>query len=217
MDIKKFKGAIFDLDGTLLDSIHVWHNVDKAFFAKRNLPLTADYIDAIKNMHFPTAAVYTKERYNLPESTEGIMKEWYDLCFEAYENHILLKDGAYEFLQMLCKNGIKIAYATANEEKLCRAALTKNGVWDLFSACAYVSETKVDKSQPDVYLLASERLRLEPSECIVFEDILQGILGAEKGGFATCGVYDDSSLKDKEEIFRNADYYINSFSELLYK
>lgn len=217
MDIKQFKGAIFDLDGTLLDSMHVWHNVDKAFFEKRSLPLTADYIEAIKNMHFPTAAVYTKERYNLPESTDEIMKEWCDLCFEAYENDILLKDGAFEFLKNLYDNGIKIAYATANEENLCYAVLTKNGVWELFSAHSYVGETKVDKSEPDVYLLAAERLGLKPEECIVFEDILQGVLGAKKGGFSVCGVYDSSSEKQRDEIIENADYYINSFAELLYK
>ncbi len=210
-----FKGAVFDLDGTLLDSMSVWTDVDKEFFRRRKIEMPDDYQREIKNMHFPTAAEYTKERFSLPDSTDDIMREWHELCFEAYQNHIKLKDGAFEYLTMLKSKGIKIAYATASNEALCRAVLTSNGVWEYFTEKAYVEEVGKNKSEPDVYILAAERLGLSPSECVVFEDIYQGVCGAKKGGFTVCGVFDSCSDEEKDEIQRAADFYITSFKELL--
>lgn len=210
-----FKGAIFDLDGTLLDSMSVWHEVDSKFFKRHGLEMPDNYQDAVKNMHFPTAAQYTKNRFSLSETTDEIMAEWCELCYEAYESQIKLKNGALEFLTKLYKNDVKIAYATANEEKLCKAVLGSNRVWDFFSARAYVSETGKSKAEPDVYLLAAERMGLLPSECAVFEDILQGVKGAKKGGFTVFGVYDESNIGDMEEIKGSADFYITDFEELL--
>ncbi|MCH5191223.1 MAG: HAD family phosphatase [Oscillospiraceae bacterium] len=212
---RQIKGAIFDLDGTLLDSMAVWHDVDVQFFSRRNIEMPADYQEKIKNMHFPSAAEYTKARFSLPDSIQSIIDEWRSLCFEAYQNHIRLKDGANEFLHTLHENGVKIAYATASEEQLCSAVLTSNNVIELFSAKAYVEEAGKSKAHPDVYLLASERLGLKPSECMVFEDILQGVRGAKKGGFPVCGVYDSCSKSEAEEIKRVSDLYITSFWELL--
>ena len=85
----------------------------------------------------------------------------------------------------------------------------------MFDTYAYLHETKSDKCEPDVYLLACERLGLPPADCIVFEDILPGIKGAKKGGFKVCGVYDSFSQKDTAEIIKVADYYIKSFEEIL--
>lgn len=217
MEIRNFKGAIFDLDGTLLDSMHIWHDVDVEFFRRRNIPFTTDYVEVIKNMHLPAAAVYTKEKYNLQESTDEIVKEWLDLCAEAYLSDVPLKECVYEYLELLHSKGIRMAFATASEKVVCEKTLKKHGIFDFFSDCAYVSEINIGKTEPDIYLLAAERIGVKPSECIVFEDIIEGILSAKSAGFITCGVYDKSSEKDKEEIRKIADYYINSFEEILYK
>ncbi len=215
MDIKNFKGAIFDLDGTLFDSVGIWKDVDIAFFEKRNIPMPDDYQDCIKDMHFRTMAIYTKERFNLPDDINHIMDEWCELCYEEYEKKIPLKECAKEFLEKLKSNNIKLAFATANTTELSEICMKSNGIFDLFLTGAYLHETKSDKSAPDVYLLACERLGLSPSECIVFEDILPGVKGAKKGGFTVCGVYDKFSEKDRTRICEIADYYIKSFKELL--
>lgn len=215
MNIKQYKGAIFDLDGTLLDSMHIWHDVDVEFFRRRNLEVTKEYVDVIKNMHLPAAAVYTKEKYNIKESTEEIVNEWLELCAEAYLSSVDLKPGVFDFLKILYENGIKMAFATASEKQVCEDTLKRHGIFDFFSASAYVSEINIGKTEPDIYLLAAQRIGVDPSECIVFEDIIEGIKGAKKGGFITCGVYDKSSAKDEAEIRNLADYYINSFEELL--
>ena len=98
MDLKSFKGAVFDLDGTLLDSMHVWENVDRNFLEKRGIQVPDDYNQAVKNMYFPTAAKYTKERFGLSESEEEIMKEWTLLCLSAYRTQVRLKAGVFEYL-----------------------------------------------------------------------------------------------------------------------
>lgn len=214
MDLK-FKGAIFDLDGTLLDSMHIWHDVDVKFFSRRGLTVTKEYVDIIKNMHLPAAAVYTKEKYNIKESAEEIIEEWLQLCREAYLTNVKPKNGVYEYLKMLYEKGVKLAFATASEKIVCEQTLKNHGVFDFFTASAYVSEINIGKSEPDIYLLASERIGVPPCDCIVFEDIIKGIRSAKKGGFMTCGVFDKSSEKDEDEIRKIADYYIKSFEEIL--
>ena len=215
MDIKKFKGAIFDLDGTLFDSMGIWKDVDLAFFERRNMIMPDDYQESIKDMHFKTMAIYTKERFNLPDDINNIMDEWCDLCFDEYENKIGLKDGVYDYLISLKDKGIKLAFATANTTELSEVCLKSNDIFTLFDTGTYLHETTSDKCEPDVYLLACERLGLSPDECVVFEDILPGVRGAKKGNFTVCGVYDRFSEKDADEIKKIADYYINSFKELL--
>ena len=215
MNIKNFKGAIFDLDGTLFDSMGIWKEVDIAFFRNHGMRMPSDYQDKIKDMHFRTMAIYTKERFKMRSSIESIMDEWCELCYDKYANEVPLKAGVKEFLDLLKENGIKIAFATANTTQLSEVCLKNNEIFDYFDTGAYLHETLTDKSDPDVYLLASERLGLAPSECIVFEDLLAGINGAVKGGFAVCGVYDKHSRKDTRYIKQIADYYINSFEELL--
>ena len=215
MDIRNFKGAIFDLDGTLFDSMGIWRDVDLAFFERRNMVMPDDYQECIKDMHFKTMAIYTKERFNLPDDINDIMDEWCGLCFDEYENKIGLKDGVAEYLRKLKDYGIKLAFATANTTELSEVCLKSNKIFELFDTGAYLHETQSDKCEPDVYLLACERLGLSPADCIVFEDILPGVEGAKKGGFTVCGVYDEFSEKDKDEICKIADYYIKSFKEFL--
>ena len=215
MGLKEFKGAIFDLDGTLLDSMHIWHDVDVEFFRRRNLEVTKEYVDIIKNMHLPAAAVYTKEKYNIKENVEEIVDEWLELCANAYLTDVEMKAGVFEYLKMLHDKGVKIAFATASEKVVCEQTLKKHGIFDFFSASAYVSEINIGKTEPDIYFLAAQRIGVKPQDCIVFEDIIEGIRGAKKGNFITCGVFDKSSAKDEDEIRNTADYYIKSFEELL--
>ncbi len=217
MEVKGFKGAIFDLDGTLLDSMHIWHDVDEEFFRRRGLKVSSEYVQIIKNMHLKAAAVYTKEKYNIKESVDEIVDEWLELCAQGYLNNVDLKPGAYEYLKSLHKNNIKLAFATASEKVVCEDTLKKHGIFDLFDSYAYVSEINIGKSEPDIYLLAAERIGLKAEDCIVFEDIIEGVKSAKKGGFAVCGVYDKSSEKDIDVIKENADYYIKSFEDILYK
>ena len=102
----EIKMIIFDLDGTLLDSLKIWKDVDINFFAKRNLEMPSDYGQKIAHMGLEKASQYTKERFNLPESPEEILKEWEDAVYFEYANNVVLKDYAKEFLEIWKKREV---------------------------------------------------------------------------------------------------------------
>ncbi|MDD2955797.1 MAG: HAD family phosphatase [Oscillospiraceae bacterium] len=212
-----FKGAIFDLDGTLLDSMGVWRKIDVDFLAQRGLAVPDDYIRAITAMHYQLAAEYTIQRFGLRESPEAVVEEWNRMAQEAYARDVLLKPGARRYLEKLRREGVRIAAATASAEGLYLPALRHNGVEGFFDAFTTVTEVPRGKGFPDIYLLAAQKLGLEPGECAVYEDILAGIRGAKDGGFYAVGIYDRHSDYEWEEIRRLADLSVTGWEELLDK
>ena len=191
-------GAIFDLDGTLLDSMGVWRKIDEDFLGKRGFVVPDDYLVAITSKNFDAAAEYTKERFNLPES-----------------NEVKLKAGVIDYLKQLKAEGIKIAAATSSDERLFRPCLTHCGIMKYFDAFTVTQEVKRGKGFPDVYQLAAEKLSLKPEQCVVYEDILKGVEGAKMDDFYVVGVEDIHSSYEKNEIMQLSDRYILSFEELL--
>ena len=118
-------------------------------------------------------------------------------------------------MKKLHDDGVKIAIATSGYEELCRKAFIRLGVWQYIDACAFSSEVGVNKSNPDVYLLAAKRIGIPPEECTVFEDIVTGIGGAKKGGFKTCAIYDETNVDDTEKLKQLSDCYITGWKDLL--
>lgn len=211
MDQKGIKGAIFDLDGTLVDSMGVWHRIDDEFLGRRGFPADETYKQAVKTMKYETAAHYTIERYHLSESPEEVMAEWDAMALHEYRYHIKCKPGAAEFLQDLKAKGMKLALATVSHRGLLEAVLKGNEIYELFDVLTDVSQVSRGKEEPDLYLFAADQMGLEPEECMVFEDVLLGINSAKRGGFYTCGVKDHSSEAEEQEIRQIADCFVESF------
>lgn len=215
IQLSNIKAAIFDLDGTLLDSMGVWDEVDRKFFNMHGLPMQDDYQQAVKNMHFPEAAQYTIEKYKIPKSPEAIIDEWMTLATDIYTNEVSLKPYAKEYLHTLAGKGVKLGIATSSRKELYTPVLMRSGVYPLFSTIVHTEEVSRGKGYPDLYLETARRLNVLPFECAVFEDIILGIKGAKNGGFITVGVYDKFSGCDEYALKREADYYLRSFSEML--
>lgn len=209
------RGAIFDVDGTLLDSMNVWWKVLVDFFAENNAVLSDEEAMKYYDMTLDDSIPLMKKRLNLSVSVEEIEKEIKRRAAYAYAKEVPLKQGAGEYLKKLHSEGVKTAIATSGYEELCKTAFERLGVWKYIDACAFSSEVGVDKANPDVYLLAAERIGAEPCECIVYEDILKGIGGAAKGGFKTCAVYDDTNASETEALKQLADHYITGWTDLL--
>lgn len=213
--LKQIKGAIFDLDGTILDSMDVWGDIDRKFFENRKIKMPDDYIESVNSMSFSETARYTAERFHLQDTPEELMNQWTEMSKNAYAHEIRLKSGVMEYLTQLSKAGVKLGVATTLESELFIPALKNNGIYRLFSAFTSVKEVSRGKDFPDIYLETAKRLNMKPKECAVFEDICLGIRGANAGGFLTVGVYDRFAALEEETIRREADLYIRSFIELL--
>ncbi|MBW3087790.1 HAD family phosphatase [Bifidobacterium sp. 82T24] len=208
------KGAIFDLDGTLLDSMHVWTDVDNEFLHSRGFDVPRDYADSIAHMSFDGCARYTIERFGLPDTPEELMDEWNRMAFEAYSTTVPLKPHAGEYLRHLKATGTRLAVATSLPPNFREPVLRRLGVFDLFDALCSVDDVgHVSKDHPDVYLYAAERIGVEPHDCTVFEDILVGIRAVKSVGMTAWAMYDASSATHWPQIRKVADGVMHDFDE----
>ena len=212
--LKQIKGAIFDLDGTLLDSLGAWSEIDRRFFEKLGIAPPPDYSQAVKNLYLKEAAHYTIERFQLNESPDAIVAEWKQMTQIFYDCEVALKPYAKAYLQTLHARGVRLGIATSSSPELFFPALKRGGVANLFTATVTSDEVGCGKSSPDVYLEAARRLEVTPNECAVFEDIPTAVKSARSAGFYTVAVFDKLSAHEEPVLRRESDLFIRSFSEL---
>ena len=208
------KAAIFDLDGTLLDSMGVWDQVDIDFLGKRGIEVPPDYMIKVSSMQVQQIAEYTIARFGLKDTPEGLMQEWDDMARVAYSTTVEAKPGALDYLRDLKSAGVKMGVATSLPPQLREPALRHVGMLDMFDDIVSVDDANdVGKDQPDVYLLAAERLGAKPVDCTVFEDLLVGIKSAKSVGMKVWAMHDDSSDADWPEICDIADGVLFDFHD----
>lgn len=213
-----FEAAIFDLDGTLLESMYVWKRVDEVFFEKRGMTAPEDYGRALAGKSYRESAEYTIERFGLPESWQEIVKEWTDQAVFEYAENVPLKEGAREYLHLLKSCGVKLAVATALPEYLYKPCLENLGVIDLFDALCSTDDTGGrGKAMGEVYLLAAEKIGMPPERCAVFEDVPEGIAGALRAGMRAYAVLDEAGAYFHNEMVRLAHFSFASYHEILPK
>lgn len=214
--LNNIKAAIFDLDGTLVDSMGLWEKIDIDYLNMIGYEKPNNLKEEINHLSFQQTAVYFKERFSIDDSLEVIMNTWHTMAYSEYKNNVKLKNGAKEFLLSLKNKGIKIGLATSNSTPLLEVCLKANGIYDLFDAITITAETKRDKSFPDVYLLSAKKLNTNPENCIVFEDILPAVQGAKSAGMKVVAVDDTFVTKeDKENLKLEAHYYIENYTEII--
>ena len=209
------QAVIFDLDGTLIDSMWMWKQIDIDYLARHGHPLPEDLQDCIEGMSFSETAVYFKERFGLSDSLDVIKTDWNRMAYNIYVNDVPLKPGALEFLQYLKKKGIRTGIATSNSKELLMAVLKSLGIAEYFDELHTSCEVAKGKPAPDIYLLVAEKLGVAPDKCLVFEDIMQGILAGKAAGMKVCAIKDEFSLKQEAEKQEAADWFINGFDEIM--
>lgn len=209
------KGVLFDLDGTLIDSMWVWKEVDEKYVHKYGLKEPEGFYQTIEGMSFmETARYYQKTFPQLNRTPEEIGKEWFQMVEAIYEKEVTLKKGAGEFLARLKQHGIKIGIATSNIRELAESVLEAQKVLAYFDVICTSGEVNAGKPEPDVYLKAAEKLKLKPQECLVFEDVPNGILAGKRAGMKVCAVEDSFTSDVWEEKKKLADYAIKDYTEL---
>jgi HAD superfamily hydrolase (TIGR01509 family) len=212
--LKNISAAIFDMDGTLIDSMWVWNTIDSKYLERRGLSVPSELRDEIIHLSFEETALYFKNKFNLPDSIEEIVNEWNSLAYVEYANNVNLKPYAKEYLTMLKAKGIKLAIATSNCTMLLETVLKRHGIYEIFDAITTTDEVERGKNFPDVYLLTAKKLSVKPSQCIVFEDILPAIIGAKAAGMTVVGVHDSYSEYQRTDIINKADIYIKGYQEI---
>ncbi|WP_066875082.1 HAD family hydrolase [Clostridium mediterraneense] len=216
--LNNIKAAIFDLDGTLVDSMWIWEQIDLDYLTQIGHIDDVDFKQLkadINHLSFRGTAEYFKNRFNIKESIDEICDIWHQMAYDNYKNKVHLKEGAKEFLTELKNSGIKIGLATSNSFELLEVCLKANGVYDLFDAVTITGEVERGKNFPDVYLLAADRLGVVPEDCMVFEDIPTAVQGAKKANMQVTAIYDKASANHQDELKKVADNYIMSYKELL--
>lgn len=213
--MKNIQAVIFDLDGTLVDSMHVWAQIDIDYLSTKGHAVPDNLVDEITHLSFQQTAEYFKTRFNIDDSVDEIMETWNNMAFNKYSTEVMLKDGAFEYLNKLKASGIKIGLATSNSLNLLTATLKNNKVLDLFDAITITDEVKKSKENPDIYLLAANKLGVSPKNCMVFEDILAAVKGAKLAGMKVTAIYDEHSKHQEETLKGICDNYIYNYIELL--
>ena len=210
-----FQAAIFDLDGTLIDSMWVWDQLLIDYLADYGYEVYPEILNEVTYMTLQQSSRYIKEQYGLPHAAEEIVKEWRGMVFEYYQKKIPLKPGAKEYLAALRDKGVKMAVATSCDAALCEAVLNAHGIYDLFQTIVFSDEVGRSKDYPDIYLECMRRLEVEPEQCMLFEDILTAVRTAHGIGLRVTAVQDEFAGPEQDALRLEAERYIKDFTELL--
>ena len=214
--MQNIKGAIFDMDGTLLDSMPVWKRLTQNYLKQFDLHITDQDFAACEGFSQPQVADYFLERHpELPLTREQMLDGMDELITSRYETIAKPKPGVIEFLERMHRKGVKMAIATLTARRHAEKALLDRGMMQYFSFMLTIEDVGVPKYEPDIYLEVARRLQVAPEDCLVFEDVPAGILAGKRAGMTVLAVEDDFSRELSGEKKALADGYICDYSELL--
>ena len=207
--------AIFDLDGTLLDSMPIWVNLGETVLKSLGIIPDEETTNRFRTMTLSQSAYYIKEHFPLQISAEELLKIFTDTVRKGYEEEAPLKPHAMELLHFLKSKNIKMCVATASERYLTEAALKRTGVLTYLEFVITCSDIGKTKETPDIYLEAMKKLGGNLKNTVVFEDSLFSVRSAKQGGFPVIALYDKCADKEKKAIQSIADSYLESFQDLI--
>ena len=191
----------FDLDGTLLDSNHVWVDIDMEFLGRLGIsPVPQDYTDYVTHHNFQDGAEYTRRRFGLDMTPEEIIQTWRDMAAEAYLHHLPLKPGAREFLERANNAGKRCALLTSCMPNLCRPALDRHGLNHLLEHIFIAGEVGLPKESPALYRRVAQLCGLEPGECILLDDSPVYAAAAWEAGWQVYGIADPIFDDRRDEL-----------------
>ncbi len=206
-------GAIFDFDGTLFDSMHVWKGIRYKFFEILGLELTPEEEEMFKGLFLRESLNLAIERFNLDKSYEELLEMLFDYIKSRYLVETEPKNDIIDFLEKLKSKGVKMGIATATGESALLAVLEKYGMTDYFSAIYSTYTVGASKTEPKVYDVVLDAIGTDKETTWVFEDALYAAKTAKANGYNVVGIYDKSE-PNQEELKNLVDIYIHNYDEL---
>lgn len=213
--LKEIKAVLFDLDGTLVDSMWMWKSIDEEYLGKYGVTLPGKLQKEIEGMSFSETALYFKETFQISESLDEIKAEWNGMAREKYAHEVGFKPGAEAFLKYLKEEGIKTGIATSNSRELLDAVTESLHLREYIDCFMTSCEAGAGKPAPDIYLKVAKSLGVSPEECLVFEDTPMGMKAGINAGIPVCAVAEPHCQEQLPLIRELADYYIESYDEIL--
>lgn len=206
-------GAIFDFDGTVFDSMHIWKGVKFQFFDRIGLVLSEEQREEFKNLFLLDAIELAKTRFDLKMTDKELFNEFFTLIKEKYLADTKPKNDIIEFLEKLKSNGVKMGIATATGEPALIAVLEKFNMLHYFEEIYSTYTVGASKTEPKVYDVVLNELGTEKQTTWIFEDALYAAKTAKKAGYNVVGIYDKSE-PEQEELKKLVDIYIHNYNEL---
>ena len=203
----RIRGAIFDVDGTLLDSMFIWDTIGETYLRSIGYQPKENLNETFKNMSLHQAARYYQTEYGVTQSIDEIMDGVNAMLERYYRFEVPLKPGVAELLERLRQDGVRRCIATATDRHLVEAALDRCGVLSCFGEIFTCNEVGHGKDEPDIFEAALRFLGTEKSETVVFDDSLYAIRTAKETGFPVAAVY-DSHEKEQDKVRLLADIYL---------
>ncbi len=210
------EGAIFDLDGTLLDSMKMWRTLGVRYLASKGVEDTSSVTEEIRFLDLIPAADFMAEKYLPGYTGSQIYAEIKEMIRVFYEEEVQLKDGVMDFLSCLREKGVRMSGATATDRELFMPALKRLGADGFFEGFATNVEVGRGKHFPDIYDAAHGLIGTPKEKTYVFEDIFVGANTAKNAGYKVVGVYESvAGEKEREDLIRVADIYVKQLDMLL--
>ena len=210
----RIRGAIFDVDGTLLDSMFIWDTIGETYLRSIGYQPKENLNETFKNMSLHQAARYYQTEYGVTQSIDEIMDGVNAMLERYYRFEVPLKPGVAELLERLRQDGVRLCIATVTDRHLVEAALDRCGVLSCFGEIFTCNEVGHGKDEPDIFEEALRFLGTRREETLVFDDALYAVRTAKEAGFPVAAVY-DSHERSQAEVRARSDLYLEDLTQLV--
>ena len=210
-DITDITAVMLDLDGTVFDSVELWHEIDNIFLGKRGIVPSYEYKHGIAALGFTASAYYTIDFYKLSDTPEQLMNEWNELAAKAYAEDIKLLDGAREYIEKCRADGKIITAVTSLHRSFAESCMKNNGIFDMFDKIFTADETGLAKASPDIYIHAAKTVGADSYRCMAFDDVAAAIISAKRAGMTTVAM--DGKMLDRNAVKDYADFIVKGWND----
>lgn len=206
------KGILFDMDGTLLDSMKIWVSLSDRYLESLHVEIPENLHEEIKTMTLKEALAHFKETFRLEDDVEDMLKATHTILAREYRDTVVKKLGVDELLTRLKQRGHRMAVSTATNDDLAEPALRHHGLMQYFEFLQTAKNTGISKNDPAFWEEGARRLQMAPEDIVVFEDALHAVRSAKKAGMRVIALADEVMKKDEEALKEEADVFLPDFS-----